>query len=1049
MTGLLSTKATAVCGDFFLVFAGFLLNCGSFPQNHRRAARLLGNCFWLETWISGTFDGCAVVHTLTAVERKLATVLFVDLVDSTSLVAGADPEVARRRVTQFFDAVSHCVTTHGGIVEKFAGDAVLAAFGIPLAHEDDAERAVRAALAMLDSIHELGLDARVGVESGEVVVDESDSTFATGEAVTLAARLQQAAGAGDVLIGPHAYRLTTGRVRTEDVGPLDVKGFGDRIWTWRAEAVLDGAPKRSVAATPLVGREAELELLENTYERAVRNRRAHLFTVYGDPGVGKSRLAREFVEGLEGATVLGGRALPYGESVTYWPLAEMVKSAAGITDDDPLEVAVEKLRESCENEAIADLLGLASGVLEAVKGERSQQEIAWAAREWVERMAHDQPLVLVFEDIHWAEDSLLDLIEHLAEWVRDAPLLIISLARAELLDVRPGWGGGRLRATAIELEPLGREESEELIELLASDVEIDPEAKEALLAKTEGNPLFVEETVRMLGECEGRPLSEFTDRIPDTLQALIAARIDRLPQEEKTVLQRASVIGRTFWGGAIKELASEVEELESVIETLLLREFIVPEVRSSISGETAYRFKHVLIREVSYSGLSKSARADLHERFAHWLRERAGEELLEIRAYHLDQAAALIAELDGTPPLELAHEAAEALEEAGRRSLAREANRAARKQLLRALELEPSLERRYQAARAAWRLGDMPVVSKEMERVRAEAAEEGDRWCEARALAALSDVALNRDADVDEASRLAALALDVADANDYEPRFDALHILNTGAWWRGRLTDSEGYARDQLALAQEAGREDLEARAAVDLAGVHTARKDYEQAAPLFARALELAEQSGSIVARADALASAGNFAIYREDYDEAQRQLEEAKILYEEAGVASLLGRVLYRLSVTAWHQGDLDRAERLSRDSIRTLSPLGDRGTLCESQRRLAEVLLEKGKIDEAERYAEEALETVGSQDMSSRASTRGTLAKVRLAQGRFDDAEKLLREAVDVIDATEYCAFGSEALETLGQLLRDRGREDEAEAFERRLGDPQVASSAARIA
>jgi class 3 adenylate cyclase/ATP/maltotriose-dependent transcriptional regulator MalT len=984
-----------------------------------------------------------------AVERKLATVLFVDLVDSTALVAGTDPEVARRRVTQFFERVSYCVTTHGGIVEKFAGDAVLAAFGVPQAHEDDAERAIRAALSMLDSIHELGLEVRVGVESGEVVVDESESTFATGEAVTLAARLQQAAGAGEVLIGPHAYRLTNARVQTEDVGPLDVKGFGDRIWTWRATGVLDSAPARTTVSAPLVGRESELELLENTYERAVRNRRAHLFTIYGDPGVGKSRIAREFLEGLEGATVLVGRALPYGESVTYWPLAEMVKAAAGITDDDPLEIAVEKLRESCENEAIADLLGLASGVLEAVKGERSQQEIAWAAREWVERMAQDQPLVLAFEDIHWAEDALLDLIEHLAEWVRDAPLLILSLARAELLDVRPGWGGGRLRAMAIELEPLGRAESEELVAALASDGEIDAEAREALLDKTEGNPLFVEETVRMLAECEGRPLTEFAARIPDTLQALIAARIDRLPPDEKTVLQRASVIGRTFWGGAIEELTTEVEELEPVLETLLLREFLVPELRSTISGETAYRFKHVLIREVAYAGLSKSARADLHARFAHWLRERAGEELLEIRAYHLDQAAALLAELDGGPPPVLAREAAEALEAAGRRALAREANRSARKQLLRALELEPTLERRYQAARAAWRLGDMPVVSKEMERVRAEAAEQGDRWCEARALAALAEVALNRDADVDEASRLAALALDVADGNDYEPRFDALHVLNTGAWWRGQLTDSERYARDQLALAQEAGREDLESRAAVDLAGVYTARKQYDKAAPLFERALELADQSGSIVARGHALASAGDFAVYREDYDEAKRQLEEAKALYEEAAVAGALGRVLYRLAVVAWHQGDLALSERLSRDSIRTLSSLEDRGTLCEAQRRLAEVLLANGKVDEAARYAEEALETVGPQDMSSRASTRGTLARVRVAQGRFDDAEKLLREAVEITDSTEYCAFGRETLADLAQLLRARGREDEAEAFDRRLEDNAAEASAARMA
>jgi tetratricopeptide (TPR) repeat protein len=310
-------------------------------------------------------------------------------------------------------------------------------------------------------------------------------------------------------------------------------------------------------------------------------------------------------------------------------------------------------------------------------------------------------------------------------------------------------------------------------------------------------------------------------------------------------------------------------------------------------------------------------------------------------------------------------------------------------------------------------------------------------------------VALNRDADVDEASRLAALALDVADGNDYEPRFDALHVLNTGAWWRGRLTDSERYARDQLALAQEAGREDLESRAAVDLAGVYTARKQYDKAAPLFERALELADQSGSIVARGHALASAGDFAIYREDYDEAKRQLEEAKALYEEAAVAGALGRVLYRLAVVAWHQGDLALSERLSRDSIRTLSPLEDRGTLCEAQRRLAEVLLANGKLDEAARYAEEALETVGPQDMSSQASTRGTLARVRVAQQRYEDAEKLLREAVEIIDSTEYCAFGRETLADLVQLLRARGRDDEAEAFERRLEDAAAEASAARIA
>jgi class 3 adenylate cyclase len=270
-------------------------------------------------------------------ERKLATVLFVDLVGSTALVAASDPEVVRRRVTRFFDQVSRCVTTHGGIVEKFAGDAVLAAFGVAQAHEDDAERAVRAGIGILEAVAELELEARIGIESGEVVVDTTDATFATGEAVNLAARLQQSAAPGEILIGPAARSLALDAVEVEELEPLQVKGRSEPLPAWRVICAADRAqPVRSAVVAPLIGRESELELLANTFDRATRDRSAHLVTIYGEPGVGKSRLAREFVGSLEGATVLSGRCLPYGEGITYWPLAEMVKSAAGISDDDPV-----------------------------------------------------------------------------------------------------------------------------------------------------------------------------------------------------------------------------------------------------------------------------------------------------------------------------------------------------------------------------------------------------------------------------------------------------------------------------------------------------------------------------------------------------------------------------------------------------------------------------------------------------------------------------------------------------------------------------------------
>jgi predicted ATPase/class 3 adenylate cyclase len=964
-------------------------------------------------------------------ERKLATVLFVDLVDSTGLVTGADPEVVRRRVQNYFERVSRCVTAHGGIVEKFAGDAVMAAFGIPQAHEDDAERAIRAGLAILGEVRELELEARIGVESGEVVADDSDSTFATGEAVTVAARLEQSAEPGQLLIGPAAHRLTLGRVEAEDMGPVDLKGLGDQVWTWSVLGT-SAAPERPQALqSPLVGRDAELDLLQNTYDRALRDRRAHLFTIYGEPGVGKSRLAHEFSQALEGATVLAGRSLPYGEGVTYWPMAEMVKCAAGIVDDDPLDVAIEKLREFCEDEVVADLLGLASGVLEAVQAERSQQEIAWAGREWAQRLAQEQPLVLVFEDIHWAEEPLLELIEHLVTWVREAPLLVITLARPELLDIRPGWGGGRVRATSIELEPLGPTESEELVDALTTDGELSEDDRQALLAKTEGNPLYLEETVRMLAE-EG---SGDIGRIPDTLQALIAARIDRLAPDAKALLQRAAVIGRIFWEGALERLSPEFESLEETLDDLRLREFVLDEERSSIRGERAYKFKHVLIREVAYGGLSKSARAEHHRRFAEWLKERAGEELLEIRAFHLDRATALLAELDGTAPMELQREAAEALAEAGLRAFAREANRTARQHFVRAVELEPTTKRRYLAARAADRLSDLPAVSREMEEVLAAAIQEGDGWTQGRALVTLAEAAVMREGDVRAAEQMVDNALAVLEPDDHSGRFRALRAHATIAWMRGDLAKEEQVMLEALELARASGHKGFESEAADELASVYLARLEFDRAEPLIEQAILLAEESGSAMTRGRALRFAGQLHLYRRELDDAEAALEAAREHLAEAGAAWMLGRTLNFAGWTARHKGETARAERLFRESIRILAPLEDRATLCETQRSLAELLLSQGRIDEAERFALASRETVGPHDVTSLATTTMSLGLVRAAQGRDEEAEELLRQAYDTLAETEHRKHQCELLQALVQFLRDRGRDGEADELEAR--------------
>jgi tetratricopeptide (TPR) repeat protein len=746
------------------------------------------------------------------------------------------------------------------------------------------------------------------------------------------------------------------------------------------------------------------------------------------------------VGGLESATVLFGRALPYGEGVTYSALADMVKTAAGIADDDPLDDALEKLRDCCPDEAVADLLALASGVLEAVKGERNQQEISWAAREWGEKLAEPQPLVLVFEDIHWAEDALLELIEHLATWVRNVPILLLCLARPELLDLRPSWGGGRVRATAIELEPLGRADSETLVEALL-DGELTAGARQALLDKTEGNPLFVEETVRMLAEADGEGTG--IERIPDTLQALIAARIDHLPPGEKELLQCAAVIGRIFWKGAVEQLVLEGTELEPLLDDLQLREFVLPEARSTISGEEAFRFKHVLIREVAYAGLSKAARAGYHQRFAEWLRKRAGEELLEIRAYHLDHATALLAELDGAPPEALAHEAAAALEEAGRRALAREANATARKLLVRAVELEPTLERRYEAARASWRLNDYPVLSAEMREVLDAAREAGDRVIQARALAALSEVTLSQQADVPRAEELAREALEVAD--DDESRIEALRALETVAWWRGRLTESETFVEEELRIARRLGRVDVESEALLSLAAIYVSRKEDERAKPLLERAHALAEESGSLTAKAHAYSQSGELHILSGRPEEALADFERARDLFQEVGAASRLARTLLRIGRII-RKSDAAEAERLFREAIRILKPLEDRGTLCEVQRSLAEVLLQQDRLDEAEMYALRAVETVGPQDLHSQSTTKKSLALVRAAQGRDDEAEALFRDAVETLERSEYVRFLSEPLKAIVDFLEERDRSAEAEVFAERLAEVREGAVAA---
>ncbi len=975
-------------------------------------------------------------------ERKLATALFVDLVDSTALVAAHDPEIARRRVTGFFERVRTHIETYGGTVEKFAGDSVLAVFGVPTAHEDDAERAVRAAVAIVES-GDGELPVRIGIEAGEVVVDDGDSTFATGEALNVAARLQQSAEPGEILMGPTACGLAAGVV-TEPLGQRPLRGFPGGFEVRRVVCAQRPTGRPLNVDAPYVGREEELDLLENAFARAVRDRRAQLVTIFGEPGIGKSRLAREFFAGLERTTVLSGRSLPFGEGLAYRPLAEMVQAAAGISPDDSTEEAFEKLREACSSDAVADLLGLASGVLDTVSGSgRRSQEIAWAAQEWAVSLAEAQPLVLGFEDLHWAEEPLLDLVEHLADRIDDAPVLILCLARPELLESRSGWGGGRRRSIAIDLGPLPESETEVLVDALVADAILPDDVRRALLDKTEGNPLFVEETVRMLAERrEGVSV-----RIPDTVQALIASRIDRLPPDSRSVVRHGALVGRVFWRGAVADLDPALD-VDTALADLVERQLLTREPISTVSGEAAYRFRHVLIRDVAYTGLAKGERARLHRTFAGWLRARSADELVEAQAYHLERAASLSAELDGQIPADLRAEAAEVLERAGCRALDREANRTARRLLLRAIELEPSLARRFYAARAAWRLWELPAASVEMEDVRSLAQAAKERRIEGLALTQLAEIDLNRNADVERARTLALEALGLLSDAPGDARSEALTLSATIGWWEGDLESVERYTGEALEIAREAGRADLESLALSEVAAAHLARLQLTRADAALEAAAALAVASGSLSAGAWVARVRGSIHLRRGRFDDAEREFRAARELFDEIGAASDAGRTQQLEGLAVWQGGDADRAEQIVREAVRSLLSLQERAKVIEAQRTLAELVLAKGHVEEAERWALSAVETVGMQDTMSRSNVRMVLGLVRAAQGRDDEAELLLRDAIDSLAATDYRNSEPEPLAAYARFLRDRGRDEDASAVESRLAELLEPEGAARI-
>jgi class 3 adenylate cyclase/tetratricopeptide (TPR) repeat protein len=614
-----------------------------------------------------------------AEERKVVSVLFCDLVGFTAASEAADPEDVRARLLPYHQRLRSEIESYGGSVEKFIGDAVMAVFGAPVAHEDDAERAVRAGLRILEAIKELneasprlGLQVRIGINTGEAVVAlgaraERGEGLVAGDVVNTAARLQQAAPVGAAVVGEATFRATKDAIDYEKLPPVKVKGKREPLFVWRATVPKARLPMHADIrpATPFIGRLNDLALLKQTYTRSVRESSAQLVTVTGEPGVGKSRLLSEFRASLDTEPEpvwWQGRCLPYGEGITFWALGEIVKAHAGILESDSPELAAEKL-ESAIPRAIEDardrewmrgrlapLVG-ARAAEDAGTVERGEHFAAW--RRFLEAMASEHPLVLVFEDMHWADDAMLDFVDHLVEWSTGVPLLVICPARPELYERRPAWSGGKRNSATIALGPLSQEETAQLIAHLLTEAVLPAQTQTVLLDQAGGNPLYAEQFVRMLIDRgiirrRGRAVTVAAGveiPVPETVQALIAARLDTLSPDRKRLLFDAAVVGKVFWAGVVSFMSGiELGAVEEGLHELARKELVRAGRTSSVKDQSEYSFWHLLVRDVAYGMIPRAARAAKHRAAAEWIERIAGErvaDVAEVLAHHHSQALEL------------------------------------------------------------------------------------------------------------------------------------------------------------------------------------------------------------------------------------------------------------------------------------------------------------------------------------------------------------------------------------------------------------------------
>ena len=1023
-------------------------------------------------------------------ERKVITAIFVDLVGSTARSEQLDPEDVKALVAPYHARVRAELEGHGGTFEKFSGDAVLALFGSPKAHEDDPERAIRAGLAVREAIVDLNaedewldLHIRIGIHTGEALVmlgarPSEGEWSAAGDVLNTAARIQSAAPTDGILVGRDTYLAAADAFEFTEQEPVQAKGKAEPVRVWRVDGERE-ADLRTADEAPLVGRQGELDDLLSFCDGALEEGRAGIAAIVGAPGIGKSRLLRELVHRLEArCAVHWGKCLSYGEGITYWPVVEIVKSAAGIHQRDDratiakrLDTFLEELptQDLDELRTIASALSNLIGIPTTPRGtyatsEISQAELHWGIRRTVQLLAQGRPTAVVIEDLHWAEPTLLELIALIAADEADAPIVVVCTARPEIDDVAPGFLSSEGRRRTVELQTLGPEQAAALL----TDLTGDPALAEtpfaaALIANAGGNPLFLEETVRTLREQGLIDLEQWQAEgvaelpVPTSVQGLISSRLDRLATPEKQLAHHASVIGAVFWAGAVAHLGAGGDTPPSDphggLAELERRDFVAQAPVSTVVDDDEYSFKHILMRDVAYGQLPKGRRAELHLRFSDWVNVLAGsvDEFVEIVAWHLEQACKLSREVAKSPIDPPIREAAAALADAAGRAERRESLHEAHRYYTRALgvldDQHPELEVEVRLRRAdiLMMLGELKEAAGELEWVaeRASALGRTDVECEASLL--LGDLDQRQGRAADAHSRL-AVAEKLA-ASTTEPSLQskvAFVFAALIADFEGRYEEASESLRAGIAAAEGANDVPLVAEGHLRIAAIQMNHGDFVGAESELRCCLKLAGELGSHRLEAEATSWLGMITYYRGDPEEGERLCRQARTWFERTGDSYFQVQNLVRgLACFALAEGRPEEAEAWLREAIPVALQIGGL-VAVEAYRYLAEALVAQERVEDAQELVVFAARNLPEEDAFARSALLMAEAVVATAADEsaaaataFAEALRLMEELGMPLDLAEARLVLGLSLEKFGDLTGARTELERARAIFARIG------------